>query len=505
MGLIGDIVESFKAALRIIPDTFSEIAAMKQSDLNDVVEAMLFEITGRDLVPELAPIEGLADKVASIAEFTAEALADPKRFMAELFTKWSEVVNAAFGALNIDSPGQFEGIDFGNPDIAASSLRVQGDRAGLRVTAAITAINVVVLSGNAASIAAELATVGTVRSLSEAIQSWIWANGLGGLSGMAYQPQLNASVFPWLNRKFAFAAQASLPNESDMVRFQLREVFQPIRRAELLQGEARPVFNHYMQERGFNEYWADSFWAAHWVLPSIGQLNEMLFRGIIDREEWERFVRFNDFDPSSIPRLGEIIFNTYTRVDVRRMADLGVLTEDEQLQAYADLGNFAETEVRADGRIRAVFKPNPDFTVDKAQGLVVFTRLFNALPDLRARFKNGWISQEELLEGIIATGVPAVRAQVIWETVVKAEKEARVAPEKELTRGLVARAWKLRFISFPQAVFLLERMGWDAAEAELILRVQSVPDDPLAFVQTNLGLRLGAAVGVIRRIEEEEE
>ncbi|KKK90773.1 hypothetical protein LCGC14_2719650, partial [marine sediment metagenome] len=368
-----------------------------------------------------------------------------------------------------------------------------------RVTFAITLINFILVSGSGVSIAAEIASIGTVRSIAEAIQSWIWANGLGSFTPMAFQPQLNASIQPYLQRWYNSRAKAQIPPVGDLIRMQLREVFLAGRREELVGTEERPIYNQLMAEHGYDEFHADSWWGAHWQLPSIGQLNEMLHRGVINDETWERFVRFNDVEPTSIPRLKEIIFSPFTRVDARRMDREGLLTDQELLQAYADLGFFAPTAVDASGRIRAVTVENPDFTIHKAQALFVFTKVFNAVPDLRRRFAKGWISEGELLESLKATGVDSFRAQTIFETLVKADKPERTAPEKELTRALVARAWKLRLIGFAQGVFLLERMGWDAAEAELILSVQSLPDDPLAAVSTNLGFRLGgrAPAGVV--------
>ena len=87
--------------------------------------------------------------------------------------------------------------------------------------------------------------------------------------------------------------------------------------------------------------------------------------------------------------------------------------------------------------------------------------------------------------------------------IVKAAKEERAAPEKDLTRALVVRAWKLRLVSFNQAQFLLMRMGYDLNEAELILKVQSMPDDPLAFVNTGLGARLLGGRGLASEVDVE--
>lgn len=494
MGLISDVVQSFVQSFTGIAQGFKWIGDQVPEELARLAED--FKKAGEEAIadPSFADIVALSGGPATFFLFTAIGLADPKSFTKELFVKWDTLLKSVLAELNVevDVPSEFaDGSGVGQIAFKLTAGRLGAQR---RVTAAMTAINFIVLSGNGISVAAEIASVGTVRSIAEAIQSWIWANGLGSFSPLAFSPQVTASINPYLTRWYNSRAQAQLPAVTDIIRFQLREVYLEGRREELVGTEERPVYDALMAEWGFDKFHADSYWGAHWQLPSVGQLNEMLFRGVIDVAEWERFVRFNDLEPTSIPRLRAIIFNPYTRVDVRRMARFGLLSDDDVLQAYADLGFFAETSPDATGRLRAQFNPNPDFTIHKAQALTVFTKVFNALPELRRRFSKGWITPTELRAELAATGIPESRVQPIFETMVKEEGPARTLPERELTRALVARAWKLRLISFPQARFLLERMGWDFAEAELILMVQSQPDDPLAFVPTTLGVRLGTGL-----------
>ena len=501
MGLIADIAGAFAAAIGVNAALFRSAAETPPSALLKLAEAAQKVWEGSVLSDITKGAIGLVRGLDDIAEFSVEALEDPQTFMSETFGKWSLILNNALALLNVDAPPGPAVLNLGDPSVARELLAGQSEAAQQRVTAAITAINSIVLVANGISVAAEMVTIGNVKSIAEAVQSWIWANGLGQLSSMAYQPQLSASVIPWLNRLYAARSQAQLPGESDLIRFQLREVFEETRRAELLEFPSSPTFDGYMAERGLSKYWADSYWAAHWVLPSIGQLNEMLHRGEIDIAEWERFVRFNDFDPSSIDRLRAIIYSPFTRVDARRMHKLGVLNDVELLQAYADIGYFAPTVTGPDGREHAVEVADPDFTVHKAQALVVWTKMFNALPTLRARFRNGHIDSDELLDELRATGMPADKARELWETIAKVEAEERVSAEKQLTRGLIARAWKKRTIGFVQAVFLLRRLGWSEAESELILRVQDRPVSLEDFQGSPLGNRL---VGELAMIMDDE-
>lgn len=504
MGLIADIVESFKAAFGGIAEGSKKVGQSIQDDLQVIADATtaagsyFWEEGVLDIPQDIRDTANFIKNPLPVVLGSATALAG------NWIEGWTIMLFAALDRLNVDAPQDTERRFRGIAREIERELASGSEDAKERIATVVAVVNFVVVTGNAASIAAELASAGMVKSIAEAIQSWIWANGLGGMTSLAFSPQINASVGPLLDRHFNERAQAKLPGPGDMVRFQLREVFLAERRDELVGEEDREVFDAYMRQLGFSKFWADSYWGAHWVLPSISQLNEMLFRGVIDQDEWTRFVRFNDFEPSQIPNLQEIIFNPYTRVDVRRMHRMGILTDLELLQAYADLGNFAPTSRGADGRLRATFVPVPDFTVHKAQALVIFTKVFNALPELRARFRRGWISRDELLRDLVATGIPADKARTLWQTIVDADLRARTAPERELTRGLIARAWKLQLISFPQGVFLLERIGWDTPEAELILRVQSEPDFPGADLGTALGLRLTGGIEQFDLAIEEE-
>lgn len=505
MGLIADLVESMVQALAGVATGFRWPRGAISDDLAEL--AGLFKEKVEEFArehPTLAAA-GAFSSPAVFAAFTVAGQSDPKSFAAELLQKYSAILQDAFALLNVEVPS----VPPGSPTALAAQIAVnlEQGRVGAqeRVTGAISLINFVVGTGSAISVAAEVFTLGQVDTIADAIQSWVWANGLGSFSPLAFSPQVNASIAPYLTRFYNSRAQAQIPPVTDIIRFQLREVFLAGRREELVGTEDRPIFNALMKEWGFSEFHADSYWGAHWGLPSQGQLNEMLHRGVIDRETWDRFTRFNDVEPTTIPWLASIIYSPFTRVDVRRMSRFGILSDDELLQAYADLGFFAPTITQADGRIRAVMVPNPDFTIHKAQAQVIFTKVFNAIPLLRQRFSKGWIDEREVLDGLRESGVGELKAQELLETIVKEVGPERVAPEKELTRALVARAWKLRQIGFTQASFLLQRMGWSAPEAELILRVQSLPDDPLAFVSTALGFRLGAIAPAITGEVEQEE
>jgi hypothetical protein len=64
----------------------------------------------------------------------------------------------------------------------------------------------------------------------------------------------------------------------------------------------------------------------------------MLHRGVISKEELTLLLRALDVMPFWREKLVQISYAPYTRVDVRRMYTLGILSEQDVFKAYKDLG-----------------------------------------------------------------------------------------------------------------------------------------------------------------------
>ena len=130
-----------------------------------------------------------------------------------------------------------------------------------------------------------------------------------------------------------------IPPPSDLIRMLVREVFSPDKRAAFGLDEDYPEeFTGYMAQHGYPEQWSKNYWAAHWQLPSMTQIWEMLHRGLINEQELDNFLAANDVMPVWRDRLKAISYKPFTRVDTRRMFETGVLTYDEVVQSYKDQG-----------------------------------------------------------------------------------------------------------------------------------------------------------------------
>lgn len=129
------------------------------------------------------------------------------------------------------------------------------------------------------------------------------------------------------------------PNAPDFVRFGVREVFKPDIVAKYgydmdFPEEIKP----HMLKAGLTEDVMRWFWRAHWELPSFYNIKDARHRDLIDDKEVDEWLMVNDYAPYWRDILKGIIFNPYTRVDIRRMYNTGVVERDEVKRTYKDLG-----------------------------------------------------------------------------------------------------------------------------------------------------------------------
>lgn len=288
-----------------------------------------------------------------------------------------------------------------------------------------------------------------VRNLVHIGRLFVSTFGLDRYIGAVVAPALQAGLVPQLTYGFNEQYQASLPGSSDLVRMELREVFRPEFREELLTPETSSKFKETMRKHGFNDYWSDSYWGAHWVLPSMGDLDTMLHRGIIEEDAWETMVRRNDYLPAWIPQRKKIIYNPYTRVDARRMWDLRILSENELLKNYKDLG----------------------YDDEHAAQMTLWTKVYVIATELRSRYSKGWITQKEVQQGFIDAGMTTDRARELMQKITKATGEDRIAKERDLTKTEIIKGVKKDIITKDDAVELLMDMGYSEDEAVYIILI----------------------------------
>lgn len=129
------------------------------------------------------------------------------------------------------------------------------------------------------------------------------------------------------------------PNAPEFVRFGVREVFKPDIVSKYGYDEGFPEeIKPHMAKAGLTEDVMNWFWRAHWELPSFYNIKDARHRDLIGDAEVDEWLMVNDYAPYWRDILKGIIFNPYTRVDIRRMYNTGVVDRDEVKRTYKDLG-----------------------------------------------------------------------------------------------------------------------------------------------------------------------
>ena len=120
-----------------------------------------------------------------------------------------------------------------------------------------------------------------------------------GIAQLGYRPQWRGLLTRMLN---------VLPSVTDMVRFGVREVYDPAQRAFLdLDADFPPAFATDAALLGLSRERAGQYWAAHWELPSAEQMAAMLFRGELSESEFSNGLRALDYAPTWRPKLDTIL------------------------------------------------------------------------------------------------------------------------------------------------------------------------------------------------------
>jgi len=269
----------------------------------------------------------------------------------------------------------------------------------------LTSINEMI---QAASIAAEIASVGQIDRIGEELRSYIDYSGLSQLTGFGYGQILNTALGEPLNQEVRALLQHTVmdvntllhlrqrgivdmeyflaemakngyseesaerlvkgyfeyPSGQDFIRFAVRDVFNPkiVESAKLDEMFPTDILP-YAEKAGMSEEVLRWNWRAHWQLPSPQMAYEMLHRRIISESDLRDLLKAADWAPGYIDALIGISYNPLTRVDARRMWESGVLTDDGFYDAMKDLGyNDKNASLYLDWVKTRVEDPEKDLT-----------------------------------------------------------------------------------------------------------------------------------------------
>ena len=266
----------------------------------------------------------------------------------------------------------------------------------------------------------------------------------GRLSELGIEPAQAAEL-----RELAFF----LPSVSDLILFAVREVFSPELRTRFqLDADFPPIFAEQAAKAGVSRELAGNFWAAHWALPSVGQGFQMLQRRFIEPEDLDLLLRAQDVMPFWRENLTKIAFRPLTRVDVRRMHKLGLLTPEEVSLRFQDQGfSKADADLQTEFVIR-FNDPDPSEELDEVEGLTRSTVL--------GMFEDGILKERQAKELLADLGVSDTAIDLfILQRELEIERDRRKA---EIS--LVVARVRSGDLSFDQGQDELGRLGMEPAE-----------------------------------------
>ena len=131
-----------------------------------------------------------------------------------------------------------------------------------------------------------------------------------------------------------------VPPFVDIIRMAVRDVFDPeaVQRYGLDWYYPTEVAN-YADMTGFGDFWARKYWESHWIMPGYATAQRMLFLSpTFTLQDMEKMLRYADYPPALIQSMIDAAYYPLTRVDVRRMHKVGVLSGSEVYDSYKALG-----------------------------------------------------------------------------------------------------------------------------------------------------------------------
>ena len=130
-----------------------------------------------------------------------------------------------------------------------------------------------------------------------------------------------------------------IPTLQDVVRYLGKEAFEPDKIAKfgLMHGFPEEAVE-WAAKQGLDRRWAEAEWVAHWRDPGLSFYLDALHRGLVTWPDVQDYMSLVEIAPGLQEIVRQTAYSVYTRVDVRRMYQLGVMNEEAVFAAYKDLG-----------------------------------------------------------------------------------------------------------------------------------------------------------------------
>lgn len=255
-----------------------------------------------------------------------------------------------------------------------------------------------------------------------------------------------------------------LPPVSDLIRMAVREAFTPEIAEKFGEYEDYPeAFDRFAKQVGLSTEWAKAYWASHWDLPSATMGFEMFHRGIIDEDTLKLLLRSLDVMPFWRDKLIQLSYNPLTRVDVRRMYQLGVLTEEEVYKSYLDIGYSPENARRLTEFTKRYSAPEDESELTEIKRLARST--------YSSAYKKHVISRDEYKEFLLGLGYVDEDADLlitIDDAYINASSDLFDEDDfRKKYNDLIDKAYKNAIITQDEYRLILEDLGYTKLEIDM--------------------------------------
>ncbi|RLI80203.1 hypothetical protein DRP04_08400 [Archaeoglobales archaeon] len=304
------------------------------------------------------------------------------------------------------------------------------------------------------------------------------------------------------------------PTPTDFIRFSVREVFSEDKETkEALEAEFPEDIVEYAEKAGMRRDVLMWYWKAHWELPSPTQVYEMLHRlspevlkvrgkayesmgldvGKLETtlDTVKTYLKQADYDLRWRDKLVAISYSPLTRVDLRRIFALGLITEEELIARLMELGytkedaqliaefykQYAEEEGREwtkseikyllyygiiNEQQAIIYLQDLGYSEESAKALVELWKAKLEEKDMREHqkyvrdaFAEGLITEEEAREQLTALGL----SEDVVDVVIAKEKARRQRSYKNPSPDKVVKWLKAGIITEEEARDILKEIN----------------------------------------------
>jgi len=244
-----------------------------------------------------------------------------------------------------------------------------------------------------------------------------------GESLAATEEELRKRGYPLNDITIARALTQMIPGPGDLIRMAVREAWRDDVAAEWgYDADFPPEFAEWMEKQGDTEGWSRKYWRAHWELPGLTTVLDILYRvPEFDMANLDTFLRISDIPATWRDYIKRTAYRPLTRVDVRRMYGMGVLDRAAVKRSYLDLG-YDDTNAERMTEFTVRYETEDDRAATKA--------------DILSFLNVGAITSSEAVTWLREIGYPEELASyLVARELMKAEQK-RVAQQVKHIRNL---------------------------------------------------------------------